>query len=1091
MKSFQNVVDTVKPGCFLVQETKLKRKGALKCEGFQIFELVRKDSEGGGLATGILEEFEPVLIFEGDDETEILVVEIALNNQQIQVINAYGPQETHSLERRLKFYVELEKIIETAKTEDKSIVIEMDANAKLGDEIINLDPHKISENGKILYEIMERQNLVAVNSMELCNGVITRHRDTINGEEKSAIDFVIVCENMLEFVKEMTIDEDEIFKLTNLNSSKSNRKGLVTSDHNTIICKFSILYSSKTKRKMDRREIFNFKNPENQKLFKDETDHGNELSKCFDGPGDILEKSAKWIKVLNKKHQKCFRKIRVTKRKKKTEIETLLDQRIELKKLRKNSKCKIYTNIINTKLQIIEDNLTKLSANENAQNIKKQVENLSSLNGGFSTLGVWQVRKKVVPRHTDPPMAKKDPGGNLVTNPELLKKLYINEYTHRLRSREIVPGLEKLQKLKEDLWQRRLEYLSKIKTPDWTMDQLSKALKRLKRNKARDPMGWTNEIFKPDIAGRDLLESLLKLLNSIKNEYKVPKFLVTPDITTIYKNKGEKCDLTNDRGVFKLSVIRTILDTLIYLDKYDEIDRNMSDSNIGGRKKRNIRNHLFVLYGILNSVRQKESRPVDIQLYDIRQCFDSMWEEETMNDMFEICEKDEKLCVVYELNKTAFIAVNTPFGQTERKQVNSIEMQGTVLAPIKCALQVDTIGKECMEKNENIYLYKNLVSIPPLALIDDVAAISECGHKSVKLNCFINTKIEMKKLWFGENKCHQIHVGEENFLCPELKVHDSTMKKVKSDKYLGDIVSYDSLNKENIQARTNRGIGIITQVMILLEEVCLGYHFFETSVLLRESLFLNSILVNIEVCYGLTNEDISNLEIVDKILMRKILEAHSKTPTEALYLELGCIPIRFVIMSRRINFLFYILNRPENDLVRNFFEVQQKYPTKNDWVIAVQKDLNELKIDLTFEDIKNYTKNSFSKLIKGKVKEAAFSYLIELKNQHSKMHMLEYNKLEMQKYLKCKTVTPKSAKTIFKFRTRMSEVKVNFKTRYNNDIQCVIPNCQENDTQKHLLTHSDSGNPEKYNDLFSKNPNENLSITKSLEKVLNLRTIYV
>ena len=67
------------------------------------------------------------------------------------------------------------------------------------------------------------------------------------------------------------------------------------------------------------------------------------------------------------------------------------------------------------------------------------------------------------------------------------------------------------------------------------------------------------------------------------------------------------------------------MDKLIYLDKYEDIDKNMSESNIGGRKSRNIRNHLFILNGILNSVRQRESKPVDLQLYDIKQCFDSMW----------------------------------------------------------------------------------------------------------------------------------------------------------------------------------------------------------------------------------------------------------------------------------------------------------------------------------------------------------------------------------------------------------------------------------------------------------------------------------
>ena len=62
-------------------------------------------------------------------------------------------------------------------------------------------------------------------------------------------------------------------------------------------------------------------------------------------------------------------------------------------------------------------------------------------------------------------------------------------------------------------------------------------------------------------------------------------------------------------------------------------------------------------------------------------------------------------------------------------------------------------------------------------------------------------------------------------------------------------------------------------------------------------------------------KEISSLESVDEILLRKIFAAHSKTPLEMLYLESGNIPIRFVIKSKRINYLWYILNEDEDSLI--------------------------------------------------------------------------------------------------------------------------------------------------------------------------------
>ena len=84
-------------------------------------------------------------------------------------------------------------------------------------------------------------------------------------------------------------------------------------------------------------------------------------------------------------------------------------------------------------------------------------------------------------------------------------------------------------------------------------------------------------------------------MNRIKKEMKIPDFFQYVNISCIYKNKGVKSDLNNHRGIFRVPVLRQILDSLIYNDEYDTVDSFMSDSNIGGRKERSIRNHLFIV----------------------------------------------------------------------------------------------------------------------------------------------------------------------------------------------------------------------------------------------------------------------------------------------------------------------------------------------------------------------------------------------------------------------------------------------------------------------------------------------------------------
>ena len=51
-------------------------------------------------------------------------------------------------------------------------------------------------------------------------------------------------------------------------------------------------------------------------------------------------------------------------------------------------------------------------------------------------------------------------------------------------------------------------------------------------------------------------------------------------------------------------------------------------------------------------------------------------------------------------NEKCLISVKTPVGPTKRIIVNKIEMQGLTWGPLKCSVQMDQIGKGCLQKNK-------------------------------------------------------------------------------------------------------------------------------------------------------------------------------------------------------------------------------------------------------------------------------------------------------------------------------------------------------------------------------------------------------
>ena len=100
---------------------------------------------------------------------------------------------------------------------------------------------------------------------------------------------------------------------------------------------------------------------------------------------------------------------------------------------------------------------------------------------------------------------------------------------------------------------------------------------------------------------------------------------------------------------------------------------NMSDSNVGGRRKRE--NHLLIIHAIINSVIRGNEDCIDIQIYDIEKCFDALWLEDCINDIidnFPPVNENDKIVLLYESIRQNLVAVKKAVGLTERVNMPSI-----------------------------------------------------------------------------------------------------------------------------------------------------------------------------------------------------------------------------------------------------------------------------------------------------------------------------------------------------------------------------------------------------------------------------------
>ena len=314
------------------------------------------------------------------------------------------------------------------------------------------------------------------------------------------------------------------------------------------------------------------------------------------------------------------------------------------------------------------------------------------------------------------------------------------------------------------------------------------------------------------------------------------------------------------------------------------------------------------------------------------------------------------------------------------------------------------------------------------------------------------------------------------------------LKSTSCTKYLGILLDANGKCDADIEARIAKGISAGKKIQQILEDTIFGPYETEVFLVFRNAIFISTVLNNIESMYNLTMKNVEALERCDEMYLRQHFELHSKAPKELVYLETATVPIRFLIMKKRILYLNYLLNEDVNSLVYKFLKAQLTKNLPGDWVNLVDKDIKELDISLSYEDIKNTNKKELSEFLNEKIENKALEYLLTMKEKHSKMNPLNYTRIQTQEYLTSSAGFNKSLRNFaIQARGSMLDLKANFKSAYAvNDINC--RHCENSvEDQQHLLECPalNTGTPNtvdqpQYEDLFS---NDAAKIKKICEKL--------
>ena len=115
-------------------------------------------------------------------------------------------------------------------------------------------------------------------------------------------------------------------------------------------------------------------------------------------------------------------------------------------------------------------------------------------------------------------------------------------------------------------------------------------------------------------------------------------------------------------------------------------------------------------------------------------------------------------------------------------------------------------------------------------------------------------------------------------------------------------------------------MGMANTIENILKHVPGGNYHFEIAIIMRNAYLISSMLSCCEVWYDVKEPETRKLEQTDESLLRKILDCSSQVTMEMLYLELGLLPVKYIINLRRIIYFQHMLKqRSKKSLLYNFF----------------------------------------------------------------------------------------------------------------------------------------------------------------------------
>ena len=1032
---------------FCLTETQKKWNNIKTNHDLQVLSRMRSSDErkGGGLMLIYRKNAKIDLKVVENKNSDNLIVEGAIRENKIRIVLSYfrtgNSQDVYEYNTVLKNEIEVN--IEKAEENEQYLLLLGDYNGHLG----YLGPQIENKTGKMINDLILRNNLILLNNDNKCKGTFTWER----GIERSVLDLVMVNHTLYEKFRGMEIDEK--------------KEKVDISDHNLLEVEFNIARHPGKKSiliehdyyRTDEKSLDEYLSVVREKLILCDEINIEIINEIIKEAADLELKTtyrrrtdgndnveAPWInneirqeisnrRDLNRKHRN-----EIDTEKKLQYFHEYKQQKIKVANLivsemwkyekkqvyeildKTNNNRNLFLNIKKLKGECVsyENDMKIYSEDGFAYNAEEEIRALKSYWGGIYQMhennigNIWNETEQR--KYEQDLLIIEEYGTDMIEeyvyNDQMDETLEIRNTVREANQRRVMANHSEI----EDLEKKYREMA--IMKMDIQPEDVEQVLKGLKNRKAPGPDGLKNELYKKLKDDRFILNTLTECFNDIVETGNAPEEWKNSRTVMIPKTSKPRVDelrpvaLTNSSYKVFMTLIKNNLENHILLNGMKKV--NQAGFTKGGR----IQDNLFILKEMIEAGFIWNESTILIAV-DFKKAYDSVKREmliEILKDYRVQRELLDFIASTYQGDKTR-ISLNS---QEIIMNISNGIRQGctasTVLFKLITYKIIEKLDKEC---NGVRYGSRKLVS---LFFADDGLLLSSNIEDARLQIATLTTEGRKYGLEINKDKsqCLIFNMKEKPVEIEGIEVTDQI-------KYLGIMLknTREVFSEQRIKM-INQAKQMANMSYSVVSRSChrtmIGKTYWKCIVL--PSVLFGAELVNFR------ETDLKQLQIAENSVLRVMLNAPKYACISAMQGEIGISSMRVRIARMKLQYYRSIL-QGTNDFMKEILGNIRTRDTK--WFRETRKYMEMFGVE---NDIQNLSKEELNCKIAQKFDE---EWKKEIESKVS-LRLYKQNKETMQEE-KCYDNRP--ASTIW-FRARTNCLQLNDRNRFGNqETSCKL--CQE------------------------------------------------